>query len=97
MYVSACKETRHGRDEAFVAREIHRSHVGAQSRRTAGKNCDCGKAVTQRIEELGHGNNDSQEDLWALNDALRGLRVLAKFKRTLDSPKLDIRQRQEAT
>jgi len=37
------------------------------------------KAICQRLEELKHAAAASVEDeLWAINDALRGLRVLAK-------------------
>lgn len=36
------------------------------------------KAIQQRIEELEHSSEDCEEELWGLNDALRGLRVLAQ-------------------
>jgi thymidylate synthase ThyX len=36
------------------------------------------KAIYQRLEELKHAAATSAEELWAINDALRGLRVLAK-------------------
>ena len=36
------------------------------------------KAIFQRIEELKRNKVDSAEELWAINDALRGLQVLAK-------------------
>jgi hypothetical protein len=36
------------------------------------------KAIYQRIEELKNSAACSAEELWALNDALRGLRVLVQ-------------------
>ena len=54
-------------------------------------------AINQRIAELEQWNKDSQEELWALNDALRGLQVLAEAERALASGKSEIRQRQEAS
>jgi hypothetical protein len=36
------------------------------------------KAIFQRIEELKQNKADSADELWAINDALRGLQVLAK-------------------
>jgi hypothetical protein len=55
------------------------------------------EAIRQRIEELERNNENSAEELWALNDASRGLRVLAEAEcQATNSPKLDRRQRQEA-
>jgi hypothetical protein len=54
-------------------------------------------AIKQRIVELEQWNNDSQEEMWALNDALRGLRVLAEAERALSSGRSEIRPRQEAS
>jgi hypothetical protein len=55
------------------------------------------EAIRQRIEELERSNENSGEELWALNDASRGLRVLAQAEcPATNSPKLDSRQRQEA-
>ena len=36
------------------------------------------KAIYQRVEELKGTVTSSAEELWAINDALRGLRLLAK-------------------
>ena len=36
------------------------------------------KAIYERVEELKSAAAVSTEELWAINDALRGLRVLAK-------------------
>jgi hypothetical protein len=36
------------------------------------------KAIYQRVEELKQNGAGSGAELWAINDALRGLRVLAK-------------------
>ena len=36
------------------------------------------RAIYRRIEELKHAGASSTEELWAMNDALRGLLVLAK-------------------
>jgi hypothetical protein len=36
------------------------------------------KIIYQRLEELKNAGAASTEELWAINDALRGLRVLAK-------------------
>ena len=36
------------------------------------------KAIHERVEELKSSAAVSTEELWAINDALRGLRVLAK-------------------
>jgi hypothetical protein len=36
------------------------------------------KAIYQRVEELKQTGASSGEELWAINDALRSLRVLAK-------------------
>jgi hypothetical protein len=36
------------------------------------------KAIYQRLEELKDAGASSAEELWAMNDALRGLRVLSK-------------------
>jgi hypothetical protein len=36
------------------------------------------KAIYQRIEELKQAAANSAEELWAINDALRGLRVLVQ-------------------
>ena len=36
------------------------------------------KAIYQRIEELKRSGADSADELWAINDALRGLQVLAR-------------------
>jgi hypothetical protein len=36
------------------------------------------KAIYQRVQELKSAGATSAEELWAINDALRGLRVLAK-------------------
>ena len=61
------------------------------------------KAIQQRIEELEGSNlegsnEDTEEELWALNDAVRGLRVLAQAEcRAPQSRKPDKRHRQEAT
>ena len=56
------------------------------------------KAVQQRIEELERCNEDSEEELWALNDALRGLRVLAQAEcRSPHTGKPDKPQGQEAS
>jgi hypothetical protein len=38
---------------------------------------DAEKAIQQRIAELGQDDSNSMEELRALDDALRGLRVLA--------------------
>lgn len=55
------------------------------------------EAILRRIEELERDNENSGEELWALNDARRGLRVLVQAEcQTTSSPKLDRRQRQEA-
>ncbi len=55
------------------------------------------EAIRQRIEELERSNENSGEELWALNDARRGLRVLAQAEcQATSSAKLDTRQRQEA-
>jgi len=55
------------------------------------------EAIRQRIEELERNNENSGEELWALNDALRGLRVLVQAEcQATNSPKLNRRQRQEA-
>ena len=56
------------------------------------------KAIQQRIEELEGSNEDTEEELWALNDAVRGLRVLAQAEcRAPQSREPDKRHRQEAT
>jgi hypothetical protein len=56
------------------------------------------KAIQQRIEELEGSNEDTEEELWALNDAVRGLRVLAQAEcRAPQSRKPDKRHRQEAS
>jgi hypothetical protein len=36
------------------------------------------KAICQRVEQLKQAGTESGEELWAINDALRSLRVLAK-------------------
>jgi len=55
------------------------------------------EAIRRRIEELEHNHENSGEELWALNDARRGLRVLVQTERqAANSPELDRRQRQEA-
>jgi hypothetical protein len=36
------------------------------------------KAIYQRVEELKQADASSAEELWAINDALRGLRALAR-------------------
>ena len=55
------------------------------------------KAINQRIEEINLSNEGSEEEQWALGDALRGLRVLAQAEcQGPRSPKLDRRQGQEA-
>lgn len=55
------------------------------------------KAIRQRIEEVGRGSENTEEELWELSDALRGLRVLAQAEcRAPHSSKLD-RRRQEAS
>ena len=36
------------------------------------------KVISQRLEELKNAAAASSEELWAINDALRGLRVLAQ-------------------
>jgi|HubBroStandDraft_5_1064220.scaffolds.fasta_scaffold16693_4 hypothetical protein len=38
------------------------------------------KAIYQRIEELKRAGASSGEELWAINDALRGLRAVAKHE-----------------
>jgi hypothetical protein len=47
-------------------------------------------AIYQRVEELKHGGAGSNEELWAINDAIRGLRALAKTEcpglRSLQAP-----------
>jgi len=51
------------------------------------------EAILQRIEELERDNENSGEELWALNDARRGLRVLVQAEcQATTSPKLDRRQ-----
>jgi len=56
------------------------------------------KAIQLRIEELMHGNENSQEELWALNDAVRGLRVLTRAEcRSSRSTNPDKRQAEEAS
>ena len=54
------------------------------------------EAVNQRIEEIKLSNEGSEEEQWALGDALRGLRLLAQAECQARSPKLDRRQWQEA-
>ena len=55
------------------------------------------KAIRQRIEELERSNENFSEELWALNDALRGLRVLVQAEcRSPQAPKPDKQPRQEA-
>lgn len=55
------------------------------------------EAIQQRIEELVHSDENSQEELWALNDAIRGLRVLTQAEcRTSPSTKPDKPQGEEA-
>jgi len=56
------------------------------------------KAIRQRIEELESHNKKSEEELWALNDALRGLRVLAQAEcQASHAQKPDKPQPQEAS
>jgi hypothetical protein len=56
------------------------------------------KAIRQRIEELERSNENSEEELWALNDALRGLRVLAQAECRSPGPrKPEKRPEQEAS
>jgi hypothetical protein len=40
------------------------------------------KAIYQRLEELKNAGASSAEELWAMNDALRALRALAKTECT---------------
>ena len=55
------------------------------------------KAIRQRIEELERSNENFSEELWALNDALRGLRVLVQAEcRSPQPPKPDKQPGQEA-
>ena len=55
------------------------------------------EAIRQRIEELERSKENSGEELWALNDAMRGLRVLAQAEcQATNSPRLGRRQPQEA-
>lgn len=54
-------------------------------------------AINQRIEEINLRNGVSEEEHWALGDALRGLRVLAQAEcQVRRSPEPDKPQRQEA-
>jgi len=56
------------------------------------------KVIHQRIEELESRNKNSEEELWALNDALRGLRLLSQAEcRTLPSQNPGKPQPQEAS
>ncbi len=56
------------------------------------------KAIRQRMEELESPRGSSEEELWALNDALRGLRVLAQAEcRSPQSAKAEKRTGQEAS
>ena len=56
------------------------------------------KTIRQRIEELESHNKSSEEELWALNDALRGLRVLSHAEcRASHLQKGDKPQPQEAS
>ncbi len=41
---------------------------------------DAEKAIQQRIVELGHDDSSSEEECRAIDDALRGLRVLASME-----------------
>ena len=56
------------------------------------------KAIDQRIGELKRSDEDSEEERWALSDALRGLHVLAQAEcQGPRSSMLDKRQRLEAS
>jgi hypothetical protein len=56
------------------------------------------EAIYQRLEELEHAPKTFAEELWALSDALRGLRVLAKTEcQAGRSPEAGRPQRQEAS
>jgi hypothetical protein len=55
------------------------------------------KLIRQRIEELESRNKSSEEELWALNDALRGLRVLSQAECRTPHSQPDKPQPQEAS
>ena len=56
------------------------------------------QAIYERVEELKSSAAVSTEELWAINDALRGLRVLAKTEcPTQHSPEPGTGQRQVAS
>ena len=56
------------------------------------------KAIYERVEELKSAAAVSTEELWAINDALRGLRVLAKTECPPEhSPQPGTPQRQVAS
>jgi thymidylate synthase ThyX len=79
VYVRDCKEEGQFVTIRFPWREKYAEAMLELNREELPRRIDAAeKAIYQRVEELKGASATSAEELWAINDALRGLRLLAK-------------------